>query len=304
MNDEEFRQKLREVDERSPSVDFVLKLRQVLEQEVRTMSELRLKEGQVTMIDVDDEQTPKTKLGPRGRLLAIGFAATLLVVAILAVQATRGGDRVSIEQTPATAAEISTTSIPATSATIASSTSTIPQSDLTAVGDAWVQSIVDNDRAKFVAMHSPDLQVDNTVIGWAGITGTLDGETIESLYFDGFDALQASLRADDDTIRADGCIYFQESGNVQCEYTASILGGSETRTMRANMGIAEGLIERIAFTGVGSEPPRIMGFIRPFLNDSDVAKDHDCLAIAFNSVECGEHESDVFRRFLPEFEQR
>lgn len=298
MSNDEFDQMIAELRGRSPSPDFVAELRRTLGDELTRTDGARSpadEEGEVTVIDIDDRPIETSRRPSRGRVLAAVAAAVALGFIVL-LAAGRGPDTTATDQDPATEGDTSTTAPP--------TTGQVDRPDLVAIGEAWTRAIVEGDRQAFVALHGPDLLVDDTVIGWSAINGTLTDQAITELYFAGFDALQASLAIDGDTIRSDGCVYFPASGNVQCEYSASIIGEGRTRTMRANMGIDDGLITRIDFTVLDTDPPRIMALVPQFINGSEVAMDRTCLEIGFNSVACGEHESDVFQRFLPEFETR
>ncbi len=171
------------------------------------------------------------------------------------------------------------------------------------VGDAWLRSIIEDDRAAFVALHADGVSVNDTVMGYSSENGVLTPERVSELYFDGFDALQASLIIDGDFLRSGGCDDVGDD-QVRCSFTASLLGTEDyTYTMTADMTVEDRLITTIRF-GTETEPEDLRSVVEPFFaelaNDEDVA----CMALGFNTEGCGRHDSDFMSRYVAFYEQQ
>ncbi|MDW3176637.1 MAG: hypothetical protein R8J94_04530 [Acidimicrobiia bacterium] len=180
---------------------------------------------------------------------------------------------------------------------------TAANSEAVGVGDAWLQTIIDSDRDGFLALHAEDVVVNDTLMGFSKDTQLLTDARIGELYADGFDALQAALAIDDDVVTADGCS-FVEAASVECAFTATMIGtGAYSYTVTALMVVEDGLIRSIDFTTI-TDPADFRVFIEDFLENEATNEDRACLTLGFNTVGCGEHESDFIMRYAGYYEAK
>ena len=161
MNEETLRSQLDTIRGEEPAPEVVERMRRQVHDAAKPRTGPSPAGDPVTLVDVERRSDGERRRPPTWPLVA---AAVVLVGALLAVQAVTG-DR---------------------SQTNVASTTEIQQ-----VGDAWLRSIIDGDRAAFEALHAADVEVDDTLMGFSEDVDILTSARIAELYYDGFDALQA-----------------------------------------------------------------------------------------------------------------
>ncbi len=260
MNDISLRRQLDRIDGDGPSPKFVGRLRDTLAGDAAERP---------AAVSIERSAPRRRPLEP----LALAAAAIVLVVGmIVAIQAVRDDSAVA-PASPAAAARI---------------------------GDAWLRAIVDGNRDAFLALHGPDLEVDDTLMGFSEDVGILTDDRVGELYASGFDALQAAVAIDDDEITPLGC---GPSGvAVRCIFSVTMIGTPQYRyTVVADLTVVGSLIRRIDFSTT-TTPVNLRSMIDEFLATEATDDDRACLALGFNTVGCGEHESDFLRRYIAFYE--
>ncbi|MEM9652912.1 MAG: hypothetical protein AAGA65_12500 [Actinomycetota bacterium] len=175
-------------------------------------------------------------------------------------------------------------------------------SEAQTVGDAWLAAIEEADRASFVALHASGFEADDTLMGYAKEIDVLTPARITDLYFDGFDAFQASLAVDGDTVRGEGC-RTGEQGRATCVFTTTLIGtAAYSYRISVDLTVADGRITRLAFEDVTTEPADLRSLIEPFLETEATEEDRACLVLGFNTVGCGRHDSDFLTRYIEYYE--
>ncbi len=276
MNDEALRRQLRRVQGDEPSPEFVDGLRgRLLGEDSMSWTAPRTAEEDVTVIELDHDIERDSGQGRRPRVLwAVAAAAALLVGIPLLARAVTGGEP-NLE------------------------TATTSQAQRT--GEAWLSSIVDDDRDAFTALHANGFEADDTLMGFAEDTGVLTPTRVAELYFDGFDALQAAIETDGDLIRSNGC-QDTEDRTVRCSFTATMIGPeSYSYTLTAELIVEDRLITSIDFSTT-TDPADFRSLIQEFLEEEATEEDRSCLLLGFNTVGCGEYESDFVGRYAAYYE--
>ncbi len=172
------------------------------------------------------------------------------------------------------------------------------------IGDAWLASIINNDRTSFVALHADDLRTNDTLMAYSQDVDLLTPARVAELYLDGFEAFQRSLAVDGDVVRAEGCDDI-DSGQVRCIYTASLIGTDDyTYTVAADLTVESRLITAIDFTEISTEPSDLRSQSEAFFDEEATDEDRACLLLGFNTRGCGEHDSDFMRRYIAYYEAR
>lgn len=306
------REALADLGTANPSPSYVTDLRRRLKDEMaRPEPSMNSEVVMITATDSNDQVADVSRNHrPKQRLALLALVAVFMVVVGVAALWSRNSNSTSTDQSPAneptttvteptsTTTEQSSTTTEATT-TVAEPTSTSVVAETLAIGNEWIDSIITNDREAFVSLHAPDIVTNDTLMSWTALVpGGIDRATLADLYFDGFDAFQASIRTDGDVIEVIECQVVGERNHmVRCGYRASLVGGDETFIVSADLSIQDGLITNVFLTG-GNNPPdlmsRMVAFLRDFGTDQDVA----CREIGFNSLECGLHESDLLIRYL------
>ena len=235
----------------SPSETFVAELRTRLEGEMSHV--YTSTNNEVAMISATDNDNRSAAVDPprppRQRLALVALVAILVAAVGVAALWGRDSNSTSTDQSPTSpptsAAESSTTTTE--QATTTEDAAASSGSETLAIGEAWVDSIVSNDRERFVSLHTPDIIANDTLMAWTGLVpGGMTRETLSSLYFDGFDAFQASIETDNDFVDVDGCEVAGSRDQIaRCGYRASLVGGEETFTVRADLTVEDGLITNV-----------------------------------------------------------
>lgn len=172
------------------------------------------------------------------------------------------------------------------------------------IGEAWLDAIVENDRPGFVALHAEGLETDDTLMGYSSDVDVLTPARVADLYLDGFDAFQVSLATDGDTVRADGCENV-DSERTRCRYSATMLGNDDySYRVEAELTVEDRQITSISFTEIATEPADLRSEVQRFLDTEADEEDRACLLLGFNTVGCGQHESDFLNRYVAFYEQQ
>ncbi|MDH5521810.1 MAG: hypothetical protein OEZ14_14905, partial [Acidimicrobiia bacterium] len=189
-----------------------------------------------------------------------------------------------------------------TAGTTTSTTEPLPTEPME-VGEAWLASIVDGDRDRFVALHDEGFdQANETLMMW-GWHSNRPG-TFADRYFDGYDAFRAALDVDDDEVVERGC---RPAGNsmVFCVFRTTLIGGRETSGFGAVLIVDQsGTITSVRLDLASTEPADLFRYWPDFLTEEATERDVVCAEIGFNSVECGIQESNVLRRYIDYYRQR
>lgn len=271
MNDDTLRRQLQRIQGDDPSPEFVDRVRLRLGEGPRPRAGLVLDGKDTTVVGLDRSPV----IGRRSRLLwPLAAAAVLVVGALVALQVIVSDD--------------AETDIAATS-------------EIRLIGDAWLRSIINGDREAFVALHASDVEVDDTLMGFSEDSELLTSARIFELYYDGFDALQAALDIDNDVIRSDGC---EETGPraIRCAFTATMIGTNDYNyTVVADIVAEDRLITSIDFT-TATDPADFRLVIQDFLDEEATDEDRACLVLGFNTLGCGQHESDFLTRYATYYE--
>ncbi len=177
-------------------------------------------------------------------------------------------------------------------------------SEARSVGDAWVMSIIGNDKDAFVELHDPEFETNDTLMAYSRDADLLTSARVSELYFDGFDAFQASLAADGDFVRSDGCLQVDDD-RVRCGYTASMIGTTRyTYSVTADLTVADGRITDLEFAEITTKPADLRDEAQRFFDEAATDEDRSCLLLGFNTPGCGEHDSDFMRRYVEYYEAR
>lgn len=271
------RTQLRRIDGDGPSVEFTETLRRNLQDAAAgsvpkqaTLIDLR----PPAPLDAADGPTPASHTPGRPGRWLLSAAAVLVVGALLALAATeRPRGEVGVA-------------------------STTPISQL---GEAWLASIVEGDLETFASLHGPDLTVDDTLMGFSEDVDILTPARIGELYYGGFEALQAAIAIDGDTITSNGCDPISQR-RIRCAFTATMIGTADyTYTVIADLTVDAQLIVSIDFS-TKTEPADFRDQVQGFLDTEATADDRACLALGFNTAGCGEHESDFIGRYAAYYE--
>lgn len=268
--DENLRRRLRRLGGDDPAPDYVDRLR---EQLTRT----GVAESGSTPPRPGEPPTPllPDTAGPDGpprvrRPVIVLAAAVLLVGAVLALRAVPGDT--PAQQTAAASPELE-------------------------IGEAWLRSIVEGDRDGFVALHVAEPEVNDTLLGFSRDAEILTEGRIGELYFAGFDAFQASLAVDGDFVRSSPCVEV-DTGVVRCGYRASLIGSAQySYVVTAELTVEDGLITRVVFETT-TDPADLRDSVEAFFAEAATDEDRACMALGFNTVGCGEHESDFMHRYV------
>jgi hypothetical protein len=271
MNDETLRRQLLRIQGDEPSQEFLDGLRDRLDDGTQVEDGSLDDAGRVTVIDVED----RPQGGRRTRLLWPMVAAAVVIAGFLVALQVVIGEESDLETATSTVAH--------------------------RVGDSWLQSIVEGDRATFRSLHADDVEVDDTLMGFSEDTGLLTAARIRELYYDGFDALQAAIAIDDDEIRVEGCIDIAEN-EVRCRFTATMIGTDDYHySVEALLVVEDRSIISIDFSTT-TNPSDFRSSIQNFLEEEATDEDRACLALGFNTTGCGEHESDFVTRYAAFYE--
>ncbi|MGI9594560.1 MAG: hypothetical protein ACR2QK_00285 [Acidimicrobiales bacterium] len=278
MNDETLRQHLHHIQGEEPSQQFVDSLRrQVADQAGPSTGSPT---GSSLPPDPADDQTVidfPAGAGPVGRPFRRSFllVAAAILIGVVALIRVIPDDRPALETATTTEAH--------------------------RVGEAWLQAIVTNDKQAFVALHAAEVDVDDTLMGYSRDAGILTPERVEELYRAGFDAFQTSLAVDDDFVRSDGCEDLDRQ-QVRCSFTASMIGTDEyTYTIVADLTVENRRITSIMFETT-TDPPELRAAVDSFFAEEANDQDRACMVLGFNTVGCGEHDSDFMRRYVEHYE--
>ncbi len=279
MNDETLRRQLRRIQGEEPTPEVVDRLRQRVSDASRVgagsgaSGEPATGNSHVTVVDLDHRRSAARS---RPSVWPMVAAAALLVGGLVALRGATIND----------------------SENGVASTTEIKQ-----VGEAWLRSIIDGDRAAFEALHAADVEVDDTLMGFSEDTDILTSARITEQYNDGFDALQAALAADDDVIRSDGCQGTDNDQVIRCAFTATMIGTADyTYTISAELVVEDRLITSIDFS-TDTEPADLRDLIQDFMDTEATDEDRACLTLGFNTVGCGRHESDFLTRYVAFYEE-
>ncbi len=277
MNEETLRRGLQRIQGEEPAPEVIDRLRQRVSAASQPIGSTSPDAGpvtdseQVTVLDLEHRPpSGRRRLSP----WPVAAAAALLIGGLLSLRMMAGDD---------------------------SETSVASTTEIRQIGNAWLQSIIDWDRAAFEALHADDVAVDDTLMGFSEDTDILTSARIAEIYDDGFDALQAALAADDDVIRSDGC-QETDDGTILCAFTATMIGTPEyTFTVSAELSVEDRLITSIDFS-TDTDPADLRSVIQDFMETDATDEDRACLALGFNTVGCGQHESDFLTRYLAFYE--
>jgi hypothetical protein len=280
MNDDSLRQRLHRIQGGEPSPEFVEQLRRRLSEGEEPTSPVGPQnssvDGDGTVIEIDLNHPPGAQRRPRGLWAA---AAAVLVIGIplmISAIAGTGTDR-----------EVGTAAT----------------TEVHRVGEAWIRSVIDDDRAAFVALHAPGFESDDTLMGFSEDVGLLTPNRVSEIYFGGFDAFQAARRIDGDAVRSNGCEDV-DGDTVQCGFTSTMIGTDDyTYTVLVELVVEDELITSVDFS-VTTEPADFRLFVEDFFDDEATDDDRACLALGFNTVGCGEHESDFVTRYAAYYEAK
>ena len=229
--------------------------------------------------------------------------AAMIVLAGLGLLMVNSGSTENSAQTDGLNPTVAST--PPSPTTTSATTVPVPSlpTDPLDVGEAWLDSIVDNDRATFLALHPPDFTAANeTLMMW----GFRAGRPLEfgDRYLAGFDAFQAAIDVDDDVVTRQPCRLVADR-RVFCGFTATVVGGPETTTTQAVLTVDEnGTIVEVRIDAGTSDPTDLFRYWRSFIDDNADERDLACLDIGFNSVVCGIQESNLLRRYVEFYRQR
>jgi len=171
------------------------------------------------------------------------------------------------------------------------------------IGEAWLASIVDSERERFIALHEDGFQQANETLMMWGWHSNRPGAFADR-YFEGFDAFQASLDVDDDEILEQGC---RPAGDnkVFCILRTTLIGERETSGIGAVLTVDPAVgITNVRLDLGSTEPSDLFGYWQNFLAEEATERDIGCADIGFNSVECGIHESNVLRRYIDFYRSR
>ncbi len=275
MNDEALGRRLGQIPGEDPSPEYVDQLRRRLRQPTAETGPATAASPTAppapTLIPLERRPTDRRRHWPVWPLAA---AAALLVALVVVAQ-------VRNNQT--------------------SDLATSPTTDARQVGERWLQSIVGNDREAFVDLHADDFVADDTLMGFSEDVALLTPTRITELYVDGFDALQAALAVDEDRIWSEGCQDLSD-GQVSCAFTATMIGTDDlTYTVTAVLVVEQRLITSIDFSTT-TDPADFRSAVEDFVSQEATADDLACLALGFNTVGCGQHESDFITRYRAFFE--
>ena len=251
-------------------------------------------QGGIMVLELDDRPPGDVADQPRfnRRLLgAVAAAAVVVVVGLTALfWAGRDGTNVSTADDPITS------TIPREESTVDDvqpAPEALPTEPI-AVGEAWIQSILDGDRDTFVALHAPNFTAHNTLMM---ASSGMPVDQVESYYFDGFDARTAWLRIGGDPTESDGCEE-KPNGRFDCGYTQQLLGRADKLAfIRADLAIVDGLVTDVRLD-VSHDPDGLMSLVPLFLGIEATETDRECADIGFNSVECADNYPDMLRRYL------
>lgn len=299
------RNALTDLDTAGPSRSYTADLRRRLREEMvgsdpSTNSEVEM----ITETNRNNRTTGDDgNRRPNQRLALVALVATVLVALAIGALWSRDTNNTSTDQSPVDG-PTTTAGDPTTTTELATTVVDSTASEALVVGNAWVASIVDNDRAAFEALHAPTIDTNDTLMAWTLLVlGGMSQETVADLYFDGFDAFQASIETDEDFIDVDGCELIPNRDQLaRCSYRASLVGGEETFTVRADLTVEDGLITNVSFA-TGNEPADLMSRLPRYFIEFGTEQDNACREIGFNSVECGQHESDLLTRYLDFLEE-
>lgn len=272
MSDETLRRQLQNLEGETPSDDFVEALRLRIEEQAAQETTSTPDGGTVIDFGKQGGSTP----GRFGRVWLLAAAAALVGAMLLS------------QLLPDDGAPLETAAT----------------TEAREIGNAWLASIIDNDRASFVALHTDDLQTNDTLMAYSRDVDLLTSARIAELYFDGFDAFQRSLAVDGDAVRSEGCEDI-DSGQVRCIYTASLIGtDSYSYTVAADLTIENRMIATIDFTEISTKPSDLRSNSQAFFDDAATDEDRACMLLGFNTLGCGEHDSDFMRRYIAYYEAR
>lgn len=271
MIDRTLERGLQRVQGEEPTAEFVDELRNHLAEIETTGAAARPGHEPVTVLGLRSRPTSDG----RSRILVSAAAAILFAI----------GFGVTIRMVSRTDAEIGV------------STAT----EAVQVGETWLQTIVDGDRESFLALHAVDLEVDDTLMGFSEDTGILTSARVSELYDDGFDALQAAVEIDGDVIQAEGC-EATDDGQTRCSFTATMIGtNTYSYTVTAVLDVEDRLISAIEFSTT-TEPADFRSLVEGFLESEATDEDRACMALGFNTIGCGVHESDFVTRYAAYYE--
>lgn len=194
------------VEGEEPSEEFLESLSQRLNAALADQPGPSNPEEEIYVVDLEVRDDSRQRQWWKSRGLMLSASAAIVLAVVLAAAIWLGdaeGDSESgeVAAVPETTDPTPQTDPPATSSTTTES-SVVEEGgtdgdELMAVGEAWLQSVVDNDETTFRALHAADARVTNTVIGWGPVelvsSGRLDEPDVATLYFGGFGALHTSL---------------------------------------------------------------------------------------------------------------
>lgn len=243
-----------------------------------------------------DSQSPARDRGPVFTIAAV--VALVGMVALTFLSGPGDDDASTAVGSPAEESSLTTTTVSTTTST----TEPLPAEPMD-VGEAWLASIVDGDRDRFVALHDDGFdQTNETLMMW-GWHSNRPG-TFADRYFDGYDAFEAALAVDDDEIVERGC---RPVGNdlVYCVLRTTLIGGRETSGFGAVLNVDQGgSITKVRLDLASTEPADLFRYWQDFLTEEATERDVGCAEIGFNSVECGIQESNVLRRYIDYYRER
>lgn len=274
MNDDTLRRQLQQIQGEEPAPEFVDRLRSSLSGESSAGGGSAGNGGPVTMIGL---QSPAPETPRRFRPMWPLLAAAVVLGAVLLTVA------------------FPTDDVPVDTATTTEAVQT---------GEAWLESIVNNDREAFEMLHAAELESNDTLMAYSKDLGLLTPSTVSELYLDGFDAFQVSLTADGDVLRPDGC-EGADPGVARCRYTASLIGTEDyAYTAVAELTVVDGRIVAVDFAEVSTKPADLRSEIQDFMDEEATDEDRACLVLGFNTVGCGRHDSDFMARYIAYYESR
>lgn len=266
MNEQTLRRELQLIEGEGPSEDFIRELRATLDDERNQGTDRRFNRDPSTVVDIGRGEGFVER---RFVLVRMAAAVALLIGAgALAVALTNQPSEVEVA------------------------------GSVESIGDAWLRSIVDGDRATFVALHAEDFEADDTLMAFSQDVDLLTPPRITELYFDGFDAFQQAIAVDQDTVNADGCVVITDD-RARCRYSATLIGTQDYSFSAAvDLTVADGRISKVAFTEISTTPTDLQASLDGFLEREANDDDRACLLLGFNTIGCGVHESDFMHRYI------